>query len=150
MACFLRDQAGYKPIRRCEHVTSMNPFWLVDVAKSNTAALWVVGSLATACVVVISRPLRRAPRWRAAVVGIAVMLFIAPVYAVVFDPWLATPWPSIYLTAAVAAGEFDWASALFERQFFLPPVAWGLLAAFAWHFGRRPFARRCSQTPPFA
>ena len=126
----------------------MSPFWLVHAAGSNTALLWTIGILTAAVIVMMSGVLRRAPRWRAAVIGVAVMLFAAPVYAVAFDPWWAAPWPSVYITAALAAGEFKCAAGFFECQFFLPPVAWGLVAAVAWHRGYLALAAPSSKASP--
>ena len=119
----------------------MNPLWLLDVTGSNTGVLWIVGTLATVCVVVISRPLRRVPQWRAAVVGIAAILFVSPVHSVAFDPWWRAPWPSVYITAALAVGAFDAAGQFFKRDFILPPIAWGVLAGVAWYRGYDAISR---------
>jgi hypothetical protein len=128
----------------------MNPFWLIDFFNFNAAALWAAAILATACAVLLSRPLRRAPSCRSAVIGLAVMLFSAPVHAIAFDPWWAAPWPSIYVTAAIAAGNFEVAVAFFHRDFWLPPFAWGILAAIVWHAYFDGSARQPAHGPPFA
>jgi hypothetical protein len=124
---------------------------LTELCMSHGTALWAAGILATACTVPLSRPLRRAPRCRSAVIGLGVMLFSAPVYALSFDPWWARPWPSLYHTVAIATGEFKHVSAFFHREFWLPPFAWGILAAFVAHvFCPDVFARRPTHGPPFA
>ena len=128
----------------------MNSFWLAELANYDATALWAVGISATACAVLLSWPLRRAPRWRSAVIGLAVMLFSAPVYSLAFDAWWAPPWPSIYVATAVAAGNFKHALLFFHRQFLLPPFAWGILGAFVWHSCSDALSRRPANGPPFA
>ncbi|MDB5335073.1 MAG: hypothetical protein JWN70_692 [Planctomycetaceae bacterium] len=124
----------------------MNPFWLLQLTRSNTSVLWIVGTLAMVGVVLISRSLRQTPWWRAVVIGIAAMLLVSPVHSVTLDPWWRAPWPSVYITAAFVVGAFDSAGAYFERDFIMPPIAWGLLTGFTWQCAHVMLRRH---VPPF-
>jgi hypothetical protein len=132
-----------------DNTTKMIGIWLVDLTRHNTAALWAVGILATLATIVLSRPLQRAPAWRSAVIGLAVMLFCSPVYSLQFDPWWGPAWPSIWVTAQVVFGELWFAAAYFERCFMLPPLVWGILAAVSWYLCSIATANRPVGHPPF-
>ena len=101
---------GWKPI------PLMNPYWLIDITGFNTTALWAIAITAVACAVLLAWPLRRTPLCRAALIGTAVTLFAAPVNSLGSDPWWGTPWPSLYITTAVVAGEFEGAWAFFSSS----------------------------------
>jgi uncharacterized membrane protein len=123
---------------------------LVEATEFNGLTLWAIAIFVTVLVVLVVSKLRSLARWRAAVFGVAVMLFAAPVYAVAFDPWWAAPWPSVYITAALVSGEWGCGIAFFERAFVLPPIGWGMLSGLAWRLGPRlSVARRHDTPPPF-
>ena len=112
-----------------------------------SVALWAVAILATACVVLLSRPLSHSPRWRAALIGTVVTFISAPVYSIAFDPWWQYPWPSIHNTTALVGGDFQAAWSYVEFQFVLPPVGWGILTALAWIACSAPPRSRSSAPP---